>query len=73
MFHREYPITPSQPAVNGALCIYVGGGKKDDARQMLFGLSVLRHATEVQIEEAMPFVQASQHVSRSEIQEMLAK
>ena len=73
MYHRDYPITPSQQAINGALCIYVGGGKKDDARQMLFGLSVLRHATEAQINEAMPFVQASQHISRSEIQEMLAK
>ena len=73
MYHREYPIIPSQQAINGALCIYVGGGKKDDARQMSFGLSVLRHATETQIEEAIPFVQASQHVTRNEIQEMLAK
>ena len=73
MYHREYPISPSQQAINGALCIYVGGGKKEDARQMLFGLSVLRHATEAQIEAAIPFVQASQHMTKIEIQDMLAK
>ena len=73
MYHREYPITPSQEAINGALCIYVEGGKKDDARHMLFGLSVLRHATEQQIQAAMPSVQASQHLTQSEIQAMLAK
>lgn len=73
MYHRQYPISPSQEAINGALCIYVGAGKQADARAMLIGLSVLRHATEAQIETAMPFVQASQHVTRNEIQEMLAK
>ncbi len=73
MYYREYPITPSQPAVNGALCIYVGGGKKDDPRVMLFGLSVLRHATEAQIDAAIPFVQASQRMTKAEIQAMLAK
>ncbi len=72
MYHRQHPITPDQPAVNGALCIYVEGGRKSDARQQLFGLSILRHATEAQIQAAMPFVQASQHVSASEIQAMLA-
>jgi hypothetical protein len=72
MYHREHPITPSQQAINGALCIYVEGGKKDDPRQMLVGLSVLRHATEAQIEAAMPFVEASQHLSKVAIQEMLA-
>jgi hypothetical protein len=73
MYHREYPITPSQHAINGALCIYVGGGKKDDVRQMLFGLSVLRHGTEAQIETAISFVQTSQRMTRNEIQEMLVK
>jgi hypothetical protein len=73
MYHREYPITPSQRAINGALCIYVEGGKKVDAQQMLFGLSVLRHATAAQIEAAMPFVQASQRVTKIEIEDMLAK
>jgi hypothetical protein len=73
MYHREYTITPSQQAINGALCIYVEGGKKDDNRQMLFGLSVLRHATEAQIAEAMPYVQATQRMTKSDIQDMLAK
>lgn len=73
MYHREYPISPSQQAINGALSIYVEGGRKDDVPQMLFGLSVLRHATEEQIDVAMPFVQASQHMTRIEIQEMLTK
>ena len=40
---------------------------------MLFGLSVLRHARETQIEAAMPFVQASQCMTKIEIQDMLAK
>jgi hypothetical protein len=72
MYYREYPITPSQLAVNGALCIYIGAGKKDNAREMLIGLSVLRHATEAQIEEAIPFVQASQRVTGDEIRKLLA-
>lgn len=72
MYHREYPITPTQQAVNGALCIYVEGGKKDDAHQMLFGLSVLRHASEAQIAAALPFVEQSQSLSQNEIRAMLA-
>ena len=72
MDHRASPLPPSQQAINGAFCIFVGGGKKDDVRQMLFGLSVLRHATEAQIAAAMPFVQASQHMTRNEIQAMLS-
>ena len=72
MYHREYPITPSQPAVNGALCIYIGAGKKDNPRDMLIGLSVLRHATEAQIEKAIPFVQASQHMTGDDIRKLLA-
>jgi hypothetical protein len=72
MNYREYPITPSQPAVNGALCIYVGAGKKDNAREMLIGLSVLRHATEAQIEQAIPFVQASQGMTDDNIRKLLA-
>lgn len=73
MNHREYPITPSQLAIDGALSIYVEGGKKDDAQQMLVGLSVLRHATEEQIGLAMPFVQTRQGITREEIQKLLAR
>ena len=73
MNRHEYPITPSQQAITGALSIYVEGGKKDDVRQMLFGLSVLRHATEEQIALAMPSVEISQHMTRAGIREMLAR
>lgn len=73
MYHREYPITPAQPAINGALSIYVEGGKKDDIRQMLFGLSVLRHATEAQLRVAMPLVQVSQGITSAAMQAMLAR
>lgn len=73
MYHREFPISPSQDAITGALCIYVEGGQKDDVRQMLFGLSVLRHATEEQLSIAMPMVEASKQMTRAEIQEMLAR
>lgn len=72
MYPREFPITPSQRAITGALCIYVEGGRKDDVRQMLFGLSVLRHATEEQLAIAMPLVEVSQHMTRAGIREMLA-
>lgn len=73
MYHREYPITPSQQATNGALDIFVEGCRKDNVRQQLFGLSVLRSATEAQVNAAMPFVQASQHVSHAEIVAMFAR
>ena len=72
MYYREFPITPSQQAVNGALSIYVEGGRKNDAHQMLFGLSVLRQATEEQIQSAMPSVEASQGITAVEIRAMLA-
>lgn len=73
MYPREYPITPSQQATNGALCIFVEGCRKDDVRQQLFGLSVLRSATEAQVQAAMPFVESSQHVTRAEIEAMLVR
>jgi hypothetical protein len=73
MYHREYPITPSQQATNGALGIFVEGCRKDDVRQQLFGLSVLRSANEAQIHAAMPFVQARQHVTQAEIDAMFAR
>jgi hypothetical protein len=73
MYHREYPITPSQQATNGALDIFVEGCRRDDVRQQLFGLSVLRSATEAQVHAAMPFAQMSQHVTQAEIAAMLAR
>jgi hypothetical protein len=73
MYHREYPITPSQQATNGALDIFVEGCRKADVRQQLFGLSVLQSCTEGQVHAAMLFVQDSQHVSQAEIMAMLAR
>lgn len=73
MYHRENSIVPSQQAITGALSIYVEGGRNDDIRQMLFGLSVLRHATEAQIGVAMPLVEVSQHTTSARIHEMLAE
>ena len=73
MYHREYPITPSQQATNGALSIFVEGCQKDDVRQQLFGLSVLRSATEAQVLAAMPSAQATHRVKLAEIHAMLAR
>ena len=72
MSHREYPITPNQQAANGALDIFVEGRLKQDIPQQLFGLSVLRNATDAQVRTAMRFVQASQRATQSEIEAMLA-
>jgi hypothetical protein len=73
MYHREYSITPSQQATNGALDIFVEGCRTDNMRQQLFGLSVLRSATEAQVHAAMPFVQVSQGVTPAEITAMFAR
>lgn len=73
MYKLTYPITPTQQATNGALGIFVEGFRKDNVPQMLLGLSVLSSATEAQLHAAMPFVQATQHVTLEEIQAMLAK
>ena len=73
MYHREFPITPSQQATNGALDIFVEGCRKDNIRQQLFGLSVLQSATEAQIHAAMPFVESSQQVTQAEIVAMFAR
>lgn len=73
MYHREYPITPSQQAANGALCIFVEGCQKDDVRQQLFGLSVLRSATEAQVHAAIPSAQLSRGVTSADIHALLAR
>lgn len=73
MYHRENPITPTQQATNGALDMFVEGCRKDNVPQMLFGLSVLRNATEAQVHAAMPFVQVSQRVTLAEIETMLTR
>lgn len=73
MYHREYPIIPGQPATNGALSIFVEGCQKDDVRQQLIGLSVLRSATEAQVHAAMAFAQTTHGVTLAAIHAMLAR
>lgn len=73
MYHREYPITPTQQAADGALSIFVEGCQKDNVRQQLFGLSVLRSATEAQVHAAMPFAQTAHGVTRAQIQALLVR
>lgn len=73
MYHREFPVTATQQATNGALDIFVEGCRKENLRAQLFGLSILRDATEAQIRAAMPVVQASQRVTEAEIAAMFAR
>ena len=72
MYHREYPITPTQQAANGALDIFIEGQRKALAPQMLFGLSVLLYATEAQVQTAIAVVAQNQHVEPAAIAAMLA-
>ena len=73
MYQREYPITPSQAATNGALSIFVEGCQKHDIHQQLFGLTVVQSATEEQINVAMPFAQSTHDVTLNEIGAMLTR
>jgi hypothetical protein len=73
MYHHEYPITLRQEAANGALSIFVEGCEKGDVRQQLFGLSVLRSATEAQVHSAVRSVQVSQHTSEAGIMALFAR
>jgi len=71
MINREYPITPTQQAANGALDLLVDGFRQNQTKQMLIGLSVLRSATEAQVLAAMAFVQAGRNLTAAEINAML--
>ena len=73
MYKRTYPITPSQPATNGALDVFVEGFQKNDVPQMLWGLSVLSSATEAQVHAAMLVVETTRHTTPAEITAMLAQ
>jgi hypothetical protein len=72
MYHREYPITPTQQATNGALNIFIAGYRHENAREMLIGLSVLSSATETQVNAAIQSVQANHGATVAEISAMLA-
>jgi len=73
MYRRQYPITPSQSATNGALSIFVEGCQKNDIEQQLFGLAVLQSATEEQVKAAIPFAQSAHRVTLTEIEAMLMR
>ncbi|HVS52374.1 MAG TPA: hypothetical protein VHD62_08465 [Opitutaceae bacterium] len=73
MYHREYFITPSQQAINGALDIFLDGCRRDDVRQQLFGLSILRSATEAQVQAAMSFAQLHQRATQAETAALFAR
>lgn len=58
-YHQPAAFTPTARAVTGALDIYLEGRRLDDARRMLFGLSVLRSATVGQVEAALAIAGAT--------------
>lgn len=72
MYHRTYPITPSQQAVNGAFDTFVEGHRKGDPKQMLVGLTVVQSATEAQAKAALLYVQGRQHISADALAAILA-
>jgi hypothetical protein len=73
MYHKEHVITPTQQATNGALDIFVEGCRKNDMRQQLFGLSVLRSATEAQVQAAMAVIQESRQIPVASIEALFAR
>ncbi len=72
MNRRVCPITPSQQATNGAMDIFVEGHQKERTEQMLFGLEVLRSATESQVQTAIRMVNASRRIPVAQIQAMFS-
>jgi hypothetical protein len=59
--------SPSQREVNDALDRYVEGQNRNDVKQRLSGLAVLRQATEAQIHLARPAVQACRNLTDGQI------
>jgi hypothetical protein len=72
MYHRTFPITPSQHATNGSMDIFLDGCRKGDVSQQLFGLSVLQSATEQQVQSAMLYAEKD-GVPRAEIEAMFSR
>lgn len=70
-YRRTHPTAPSQQAADGALAIYLEGWGRKSARQMLFGLSVLRDASIAQVDSAIATLDARQIASEAEIRAML--
>lgn len=73
MYRLEHPIVPSQEAANGALDIFVAGCGKDDVRQMLVGLSVLRSATVGQVDAAIDCIASRRQLPRAAVAALLAR
>ncbi len=72
MNRPSYHITPTQQATNGAMDIFVEGHLANNIPQMLFGLEVLRSATESQVQTAMRLEQAIRPLSLGQIQAMFS-
>jgi hypothetical protein len=73
MDRREHPIVPSQAAADGALDIFVEGCAKDDVRQMLVGLSVLRSATAGRVDAAIARLELRRQLPRGAVAALLAR
>lgn len=73
MRYHEFAITPGQPAINGALGIFVEGCRNSDVRQQLVGLSVLQSAQPDQVRTAIASVETSAHISQSEIEALFVR
>lgn len=72
---RESPVprpAPSQLATSGALDIFVDGHRHNNVSKMLFGLTLLRDASPAQIQTAILTAEGRQHVTRAQIESMLA-
>lgn len=70
--HHAPPGPISQAAAVGALDIFVDGHRYNDVSRMLFGLNLLQDASAAQIEAAIAFMGDHQHLSRADIESMLA-
>lgn len=73
MYRLEHAIAPSQAAADGALDIFVEGCGKDDVRQMLVGLSVLRSATAGQVDTAIARLELRRHLPPGAVAALLAR
>lgn len=71
-YRRVHPYIPSQPAAVGALEIYLDGWDLRNVRQMIFGLSVLRNATALQVDSAIATLQLRRGIGSADIHAMLS-
>ncbi len=62
----------TQEAANGALDIFVDGHLHGMLSKQIFGLTVLRDATATQVDTAMISAESEHHLTRAEIEAMIA-